>query len=83
MHVFPDLGRGYLVARRAMQGWQKVAIQGEGSPVPWDGVFAIAAVLQSLGYTEEADIVEISADTYMRESDWSLIQPEDIISTPD
>ena len=83
MHVFPDLGRGYLVARRAMQGWQKVAIQGEGSPVPWDGVFAIAAVLQSLGYTEEADIVEISADTYMRDPDWSLIQPEDIISTPD
>ena len=47
MHMFPDFDRGYPVARRALQGWQKVTIQGEGGPVPWDGVFAIAATLEA------------------------------------
>ena len=52
VHLFPDLDRGYPQSRRALQGWQKVAIQGEGGPVPWDGVFAIAATLERLGYDE-------------------------------
>ena len=81
MHLFPELDRGYPQARRALDEWKKVAIQGEGAPVPWDGVFGIAATMQRLGFVEEADICEIAADTYMRESDWSLLQVEDVIES--
>ena len=65
-------------ARRALQAWGRLAVEGEGGPIPWEGVGAIAAELEDLGYPEAAEIVTASADMYWRENDWSKIQKEDV-----
>ena len=76
-HVFPeeaDLPR----ANRALIAWTRLAITGEGTAVPWEGAFAISHTMRKLGHEESADIVLIMADSYMRQGDWKMIQPEDI-----
>lgn len=83
MQVFPENERGYPQSRRALDGWKKVEIQGEGRPVPWEGLHGIAQDMCDHGDSEAADIVEIMADTGMRESDWTLIAPEDISASAD
>ncbi len=66
---------------RAIQAWKRFEIQGEGAPIPWAGVGAIARWMSEQN-TETgricSDLVLISADCYLRQADWNLLFHEDI-----
>ena len=69
------------VSRRAIKSWEKFAVQGEGGPVPWAVVGAIASWLEDQPEAEAhlaAQIVLASADMYLRESDWENIRTQDV-----
>jgi hypothetical protein len=68
-------------AKRALVAWERLAVTGEGIAVPWPAVWAIAKKLRQQGHEESADLVLLSADAYLRESDWAMIASEDIIVT--
>ena len=66
---------------RAIKAWQKLEILGEGAPIPWLGVGAIASWMkdqQQPNYDIAADLCLIAADCYLRQSDWSLANFEDL-----
>ncbi len=73
-HKLPESGR-------ALQAWRRFEIQGEGAPIPWAGVGAISKWLSEQGEPSAiaaSHLVCISADMYLRQSDWSLIMHEDV-----
>eukprot|EP00969_Alexandrium_andersonii_P278513 12311173-Alexandrium_andersonii.AAC.1 len=62
-----------------------MAVQGEGGPVPWAVVGAIAAWLEGRPETDAetaADVVLASADIYLRESDWEFLRTQDVADGP-
>ena len=50
MTLCSEMDRGQPSARRTLQGWLKVAIQGEGKPIAWPAVFGRAAQLEEMGF---------------------------------
>jgi hypothetical protein len=80
--VFPELAELLPQAKRALQAWTRLHVAGEGSPIPWEGVGVIAAQLEADGELEASDIVWLSADCALRESDWSVIRRVDVVETP-
>ena len=77
--IWPQYGGSLPQSRRALAAWDKLTVQGEGGPIPWAGVGAIAHQLEAHGEYLAAELVLISADMYLRESDWDLMRSDDII----
>jgi len=78
-YIFPELGP-QTQARTALRSWDKMVVAGEGTPVPWVLVALIADALREAGEHEAADIVILSADMYLRESDWSMLRAGDVVN---
>ena len=84
--IFVELQKGGLPeASRAIVAWRRFDIQGEGAPIPWSGVGAISRWL-----SEQPDqnaqcashIVLLSADMYLRQSDWCKLIRGDVAASP-
>ena len=80
-HIFVGEHDKLPKARRALVAWDRLAVTCEGVAVPWPAVWAIAKKMRQQGHEESADLVLLSADAYLRESDWAMVAGEDIIVT--
>ena len=83
--VYPELFGKLNLAHRAIKSWTRLHVSGEGAPVPWEAVACIAELLRdgSDKGSEAAELVLISADCYLRESDWQTLRREDIVESLD
>ena len=80
-YIRPEFFQECPRSRRALTSWRRIQIAGEGAPVTWEAVMAVQEVMRRGGDTEAADIAVISADCYLRKSDWSLLHPWDVVYT--
>lgn len=76
--IFPEMRNQTPLANRALQGWSRFEIQGEGAPCTWDEALAISQVMLEDGDEESADLVLLMGDAYLRQSDWRNIQGVDV-----
>ena len=67
-------------ARRALQGWQRIAPLPTRLPLPWIAVAGIAMVLAADGHPKAAVAVMVGADAYLRPGEIRGILPEDIVA---
>lgn len=81
--IWPELSGKLPLARRAMKGWERFEVTGECKTSVWELVFAIAQCLEDMGEKEAADIVELSADLYLREAEWAAARPEEVVQAPE
>jgi hypothetical protein len=81
IYLRPELQGRCPLSRRALQSWRKLQVAGEGSPTPWPGVCVIARQMRDSGEEEAADVTLLAADSYLRESDWALLHPWDVVWT--
>ena len=68
-------------SNRAVKAWQKLEILGEGAPIPWEGVGAVACWMREQGtrkFSVASDLCLIAADCYLRQADWALANHEDV-----
>eukprot|EP00969_Alexandrium_andersonii_P210133 9282711-Alexandrium_andersonii.AAC.1 len=64
-----------------MKGWERLAITGEGGPIPWLGILVLIDWFLKHDLKEAADITLLSADAYLRQSDWTQLQARDIVQS--
>ena len=81
--IFTELLGRTPLAQRALKGWQRLAVTGEGGPIPWPGVMVLRETLLEMDEPIAADIVIVAADCYLRGHDWHLIQVRDVSSSGD
>ena len=67
-------------ARRALQGWQRIAPLPTRLPLPWIAVAGIAMVLAIEGRPKAAVAVMVGADAYLRPGEIRGILPEDVVA---
>ena len=78
MAFFPEF-KGHLpLAARSVVAWQRLAVQGEGGPVPFLAVMVIALQMIRNGEMAAALATLMAEDGYLRESDWASVCFEDI-----
>ena len=41
MQIFPDIKNGFVLARRAFTGWERMIVPGEGGPMSEGAVFLV------------------------------------------
>lgn len=78
MHLSPWLKGRLPMATKALAAWGKLALGGEGSPIARETLAVVILKMIELGYIEEAVIVWVSYDAYLREQDWQNLLPQDI-----
>ena len=79
--IYPECIGRMPEAGRGVKAWQKLEVLGEGAPIPWEGVGAIAGWMRSQKsqkFSIAADLCLIAADCYLRQSDWALANHEDL-----
>lgn len=81
-YAFPLCRKRLFNARADLAAWAGFALVGEGQPVPWEGVGGIAEDMRKRGDAEGADLCEIFADMYVRESDWDMMRDVDVSYHP-
>jgi hypothetical protein len=77
--VFPELIDNVPLTLRALKSWSRLEITGEGEATTWEAVAAIADFMACSGDVEAAEVTVVSADMYLRASDWSKILHQDVI----
>jgi hypothetical protein len=77
-HVFPHIKGKLVRALKALHGWEKIHIPGEGRPMSRSAVFAVVSWFLKNGHTWEAVCAWLSWDCFLRESDWESVRLEDI-----
>ena len=81
--VYVETMRRLPLAHRALQSWERLAVLGEGQPLSWDALLAISQAMLELNHPIAAGSVIISADLYLRQSDWDVIREGDVYLAPD
>jgi hypothetical protein len=76
--VYPELMNHTPLAQRALKSWDRLAVGGEGGPIPITLVMLIFQDLREHGEIEASDICILCYDCYLRASDWALIQVRDV-----
>ena len=71
--VFPELKPFLTLSRRALIGWERVNIPGEGGPFWLGTLLCVVERMLLKGQVWEALIVLFAFDTYARESDWESL----------
>ena len=66
-------------ARRALQGWHRVAPLPTRLPIPWPGLSACACMLLGLGHRLAALAVLLAADAYLRPCELLSLRGGDVI----
>ena len=67
-------------ARRALQGWQRIAPLPTRLPLPWIAVAGVAMALAADGHPNAAVAVMVGADAYLRPGEIRGIMPEDVVA---
>ena len=78
--MWPEVKDKLPLAARSLIAWQRLAIHGEGGPIPLQAIIVIAIRMIELGHPEAALATLLAEDGYLRESDWSMIQVTDIVT---
>jgi hypothetical protein len=78
LHINPGLKVRIPLAMKALVGWDRVHVAGEGRPMSQAAVFLVVRHLFAEGRLFEAIAVWLSWDCYLRESDWESLRLEDI-----
>ena len=82
---FPEFDGRLPLAHRALVAWKRIQVPGEGSPIPFEAVFAIAEFFRDKGRDEKrpefedyALLTETAMDTYLRHGEWAQLRYEDV-----
>jgi len=77
--IFPEHIGNLRFSERALKGWERMFVAGEGAATTWQCVGAIAARMRVSGHSLGADLVLCAADLYLGSSDWALVKREDVV----
>jgi hypothetical protein len=83
LYIFPEMIGAAPNSQRALKSWDRLAVTGEGSPIPLSFIMLLWQTMHANGDHEAADIAIVATDCYLRSSDWMLIQMRDITSGTD
>ena len=77
--LFPEFQDQLPVISRALKGWEKLRVGGEGEPIVEEVVMVLAEHFRRQGKDDFALIVETSMDVYWRQGEWEQLRHCDIL----
>ena len=81
VYVWPELAAHLPRANRALRGWHRIYIHGEGGPQPMEIWALVAQNLKDRGEEEVRDALNLGLDAYLRSSEIFTLLAEDVSIT--
>jgi len=82
-YLWPDKASGLPLSVRSLLGWHRIHIHGEGGPMPKEVIACIAEWMREHDQSEEALLVELAFDCYLRTGEAFALRQSDVVISRD